>query len=107
MAAFYNDAIVVDQYGLLSLPAYGELASSNCRFAAGLKFDVFNPDAPTVLSFSVLNASGNSVNGFRGQLCVERFSRPADDRQWMLQFALSEPTASTIDPRFRLFEDNG
>ncbi|MCP4890852.1 MAG: hypothetical protein GY904_30175 [Planctomycetaceae bacterium] len=107
MAAFYNDAIVVDQYGLLPLQAYGELTSSNCRFAAGLQFDVFNPGAPTVLPFSVLNASGNSGNGFRGQLRVERFFRPADDRQWTLQFALSEPTASTIDPRFRLAEDNG
>ena len=76
MAAFYNDAIVVDQYGFLPLQAYGELTSSNCRFAAGLQFDVFCPGAPTVLPFSVLNASGNSGNAFRGQLRLERFIRP-------------------------------
>lgn len=107
MATFYNDAIIVDQYGFLPLQAYGELASSDCRFAAGLQFDVFSPGAPTVLPFSVLNASGNSGNSFRGQLRLERFVRPSADRQWTFQFALSEPVASTIDPEFRLSEDNG
>ncbi|MCP4941678.1 MAG: hypothetical protein GY924_06800 [Planctomycetaceae bacterium] len=107
MAAFYNDAIIVDQYGFLPLQAYGELTSSNTRFAAGLQFDVFSPGAPTVLPFSVLNASGNSGNAFRGQLRLERFIRPTSDRQITLQFALSEPVATTIDPLFRLSEDNG
>lgn len=107
MATLYNDAIVVDQYGFLPMQAYGELASSNTRFAAGLQFDVFCPGAPTILPFSVLNASGNPGNAFRGQVRFERFIRPSADRQWTLQFALSEPIASTIDPLFRLAEDNG
>jgi hypothetical protein len=38
---------------------------------------------------------------------VERFLYPAEDRQWTLQLALSEPITSTIDPAFRLIEDNG
>ena len=107
LATFYNDAIIVDQYGFLPLQAYGELTSSDTRFAAGLQFDVFCPGAPTVLPFSVLNASGNPGNAFRGQVRFERFIRPSSDRQWTLQLALSEPIASTIDPLFRLAEDNG
>ena len=60
-----------------------------------------------MLPFSILNASGNSGNAFRGQLRLERFIRPSADRQVTLQFALSEPVATTIDPLFRLSEDNG
>ncbi|MGI9473335.1 MAG: hypothetical protein ACR2NZ_17465 [Rubripirellula sp.] len=107
MAVFYNDAIIVDQYGFLPLQAYGELKNSDWRFSAGLQFDVFAPGAPTVLPFSVLNASGNAGNSFRGQVRLERFLQTSADRQWTLQLALSEPISSTIDPSFRLAEDNG
>ena len=107
MAMFYNDAIVVDQYGFLPLQAYGELRNDDWRFAAGLQFDVFSPGAPTVLPFAVLGASGNAGNAFRGQVRLERFVTPTANRQWTFQVALSEPIVSTIDPSFRLSEDNG
>jgi hypothetical protein len=107
MAMFYNDAVIVDQYGFLPLQAYGELRSDDWRFAAGLQFDVFSPRVPTVLPFSALGASGNAGNSFRGQLRLERFIRPSADRQGTIQLALSEPISSTIDPTFRLSEDNG
>jgi hypothetical protein len=104
---FFNDAVVVDQYGFLPLQAYGELTNEDWRFAAGLQFDVFSPGIPTVLPFSALAASGNSGNSFRGQVRLERFLHPSDDVQWTLQLALSDPIASTIDPAFRALEDNG
>ncbi len=104
---FFNDAVVVDQYGILPLQAFGELKNENWRFAAGLQFDVFSPGLPTVLPFSALAASGNSGNSFRGQIRLERFIRLADDVQWTLQGALSDPINSTIDPTFRISEDNG
>jgi hypothetical protein len=107
LATFYNDAIVVDQYGFLPLQAYGELRNEDWRFAAGLQFDVFNPGLPTVLPFSVLGASGNAGNAFRGQVRLERFLQQSDEVQWTMQVALSEPIASTIDPTFRISEDNG
>jgi hypothetical protein len=107
IALFFNDAVVVDQYGLLPLQAYGELRNQDWRFAAGLQFDVFAPGIPTVLPFSALAASGNAGNSFRGQIRLERFLQPARDVQWTLQAALSEPIVSTIDPAFRLSEDNG
>ena len=83
------------------------MKNSEWRFAAGLLFDVFAPGAPTVLPFSVLGASGNAGNSFRGQVRLERYIQPSADRQWTIQFALSEPVSSTIDPSFRLAEDNG
>jgi hypothetical protein len=104
---FFNDAVVVDRYGLLPLQAFGELRNDHWRFAAGLQFDVFNPGMPTVLPFSVLTASGNSGNSFRGQIRLERFLNPSEDVQWTLQAALSSPIATTIDPAFRISEDNG
>jgi hypothetical protein len=107
VAMFFNDSVIEDRYGLLPLQAYGELKNNDWRFAAGLQFDVFSPRAPTVLPFSVLGASGNSGNSFRGQLRLERFLHPSDDCQWTLQFALSEPIGSTIDSAFRISEDNG
>lgn len=107
VAMLFNDAIIVDQYGFLPLQAYGELRNDDWRFAAGLQFDVFAPGLPTVLPFSALAASGNSGNAFRGQLRIERFLHPADDVQWTMQFALSEPIVTTIDPTFGLSEDNG
>ena len=107
IAMFYNDAVIVDQYGFLPLQAYGELRNQNWRFAAGLQFDVFSPGIPTVLPFSALGGSGNSGNSFRGQVRLERFLNPADNVQWTLQGALSEPITTTIDPEFGLNEDNG
>lgn len=107
LATFYNDAVIVDQYGFLPLQGYGELKNEDWRFAAGLLFDVFSPGAPTVLPFSILGASGNAGNAFRGQVRVERYIRPSADRQWTVQLALSEPVATGIDNAFRLLEDNG
>ena len=107
LAMFYNDNVIADQYGFLPLLAWGELKNENWRFSAGLQFDVFNPGAPTVLPFSALCASGNSGNAFRGQLRLERFLNPSECTQWTIQAALSEPISSTIDPSFRLSEDNG
>ena len=107
MAMFFNDSVIADQYGFLPLQAYGELKNENWRFAAGLQFDVFSPGLPTVLPFSALAATGNTGNSFRGQVRLERFLYPAEDTQWTVQFALSEPISSTIDPSFRISEDNG
>lgn len=107
IAMFFNDNVVADQYGLLPLQAFGELRNQDWRFAAGLQFDVFSPGVPTVLPFSALAGSGNAGNSFRGQLRVERFLYPSEEKQWTLQFALSEPVVSTIDSKFRLLEDNG
>ncbi len=106
-ALFFNDAVIVDRYGFLPMQAYGELRNDCWRFAAGLQFDVFNPGAPTVLPFSVLSASGNSGNSFRGQIRMERFFNPSSNMQWTVQAALSEPVATTLDPAFRIIEDNG
>ncbi len=104
---FFNDSVVQDQYGLLPLQAYGELKNDRWRLAAGLQFDVFAPGIPTVLPFSSLGASGNVGNSFRGQLRLERYVVMSNDAQWTLQMALSDPITSTIDPAFRLLEDNG
>ncbi|REK07224.1 MAG: hypothetical protein DWQ37_21625 [Planctomycetota bacterium] len=106
-AMLFNDAVIVDQYGFLPLQAYGELRNDDWRFAAGLMFDVFAPRLPTMLPFSALAASGNAGNSFRGQVMFERFFYPAEDVQWTLQGALAEPITTTIDPTFRISEDNG
>jgi len=107
LAAFYNDAVIVDQYGFLPLQAFGELRNDDWRFAAGLMFDVFSPAAPTVLPFSILGASGNAGNAFRGQVRLERFIRCSAQRQWTIQLALSEPVSTGIDDDFQVLEDNG
>jgi hypothetical protein len=107
VSMFYNDNVLADQYGFLPLQAWGELKNEDWRFAAGLLFDVFNPGSPTVLPFASLCGSGNSGNSFRGQVRLERFLNPSEYVQWTIQTALSEPIVSTIDPRFRLSEDNG
>ncbi len=104
---FFNDSVIADRYGILPLQAFGELKNEDWRFAAGLQFDVFSPGIPTVLPFSALAASGNAGNSFRGQVRLERFLRPAENVQWTIQTALSEPISSTIDPAFRVSEDNG
>ena len=107
IAMFFNDSVIADRYGLLPLQAFGELKNEDWRFAAGLQFDVFSPGIPTVLPFSALAASGNAGNSFRGQVRLERFLHVNERKQWTLQAALSEPINSTIDPTFRVSEDNG
>jgi len=107
IAMFFNDNVIADRYGVLPLQAFGELKNEDWRFAAGLQFDVFSPGIPTVLPFSALAASGNAGNSFRGQVRLERFLHVNEQTQWTLQAALSEPINSTIDPTFRISEDNG
>ena len=107
MAMLFNDAVLNDQYGFLPLQAFGELRNTNWRISAGLQFDVFAPKMPTVLPFSALCASGNAGNSFRGSLRIERYAYPTSNSQWTMQFALSDPITTTIDPQFRLIEDNG
>ena len=104
---FYNDNAFADAYGILPLQAWGDLKNENWRFAAGYQFDVFNPNAPTILPFSILCGSGNTGNASRGMVRLERFLYPSDNAQWTLQFALSEPITSVYDPSFSLSEDNG
>ncbi|MEZ6071563.1 MAG: hypothetical protein R3C10_15185 [Pirellulales bacterium] len=106
-AMFFNDSVIEDRYGFLPLQAWGELKNDDWRLAGGLQFDVFNPGLPTVLPFSALAATGNAGNAFRGQLRLERFIHVAEDAQWTIQTALSEPITTTIDPTFNLSEDNG
>lgn len=107
LGIFYNDNVLADKYGFLPMLAYGELRNEDWRVAAGLQFDVFNPIVPTILPFSALSASGNSGNAFRGQVRLERFIPLSDYAQWTLQTAVSEPVPTTIDPTFRISEDNG
>jgi hypothetical protein len=107
LVSFFNDALIVDQYGILPLQAFGELRNEKYRITAGLQFDVFNPYTPTILPFSVLSGSGNTGNAFRGQIRLERFFNPSPQVQWVGQVALADPVATTIDPAFSLLEDNG
>jgi hypothetical protein len=119
LAVFYNDALIVDRYGLLPIQAYGELRNDDWRLAAGLQFNVFNPLAPNMLTFGVLLGSGNAGNNFPGQFRVERYIPTSDDSQWTIQFALSDPVATGVvtnspissiitgSPPLRIAEDNG
>jgi hypothetical protein len=119
MALFYNDALIVDRYGVLPIQAFGELRNEDWRFAAGLQFNVFAPNLPTMLTFSALLASGNAGNNFPGQFRVERYLHPSDDAQWTFQAALSDPIATGVTtqqpissiitgtPAIRVTEDNG
>jgi hypothetical protein len=104
---FYDEAIVLDIYGFLPVLMYGELKNEDWRFAAGLQFDVFNPNLPTMLTFSSLIGSGNSGNLFKGQFRAERYYHPSDNEQWTIQAALSEPISTTITNANALNEDNG
>lgn len=104
---FFNDSVIADRYGILPLQAYGELTNQDWRFAAGLQFDVFSPAMPTMLPFSALAGSGNVGNSFRGQIRLEHFIHVSNEKQWTWQLALSEPIVSTINPDFRILEDNG
>ena len=54
LASFYNDNAFADAYGFLPMQAWGDLKNEDWRFAAGLQFDVFNPNVPTNLPFSIL-----------------------------------------------------
>ena len=105
-AFFYNDNVIVDRYGILPLNVWGELRNEDWRFAAGLQFDVFSPRTPNMLVWSILSASGNTGNNFRGQFRIERFFHPAENVRWTIQTALSEPLPTSISPDF-LSEDNG
>jgi hypothetical protein len=116
---FYNDALIIDRYGILPLQAWGELKNDDWRFAAGLQFNVFCPNAPNMLAFSMLMGSGDAGNNFPGQFRIERYLHPSNDTQWTFQFALSDPVATSIisktpisaiitgTPQLRLTEDNG
>lgn len=104
---FFNDALVVDRYGVLPIQAFAELKNDDWRFAAGLQFNVFNPLNPTVLPFSFLGGSGNAGAGFPGQLRAERYLHPSEDSQVTLTVALSEPLSTTVNNSLRLSEDNG
>lgn len=104
-ANFFNDAVIADRYGFLPINAYGELTSTDWRFAAGLQNDIFAPLLPTVLPFSYLAASGNA-GVYRGQVRLERFIRRGSDGQLTFTSGLSEPIATTLNNE-TLSEDNG
>jgi hypothetical protein len=104
---FFNDALIVDRYGLLPLQAYAQLKNDDWRFAAGLQFDVFNPLNPNTLTFAYLAGSGNAGMGFPGQFRVERYLHPSDDSQVTLTAALSEPISTTVNNSLNISEDNG
>lgn len=108
----YNDAVIVDRYGILPIQAYGDLKNETWRFAAGLQTDIFAPLLPTVLPFSYLMGSGNA-GVFRGQLRAERYWYPSDIDQITFTAGISEPTATTINDSTvvigstAITEDNG
>lgn len=103
----FNDALVVDRYGILPLQAYAQLKNDDWRFAAGLQFDIFNPLNPQMLAFSQLSGSGNAGFGFPGQARVERYFRPDCDTQITLTAGISEPLSTTVNNQLRVSEDNG
>lgn len=103
----FNDALIVDRYGILPIQAYVQLKNYDWRFAAGLQFDIFNPVNPTTLAFSYLGASGNAGAGFPGQLRAERFFHITDDTQVTWAVGISEPLPTTVSNTFRISEDNG
>src|SRR5262249_25838234 len=103
----YNDALIVDRYGVLPVQAYVQLKNDDWRFAAGLQFNVFNPVNPTMLTFSFLGGSGNARAGVPGQARAERYSRPADDAQIRMTVALSDTISTTVNTALRVSEDNG
>ena len=119
LGLFYNDALIVDRYGFLPIQGFGELRNEDWRIAAGLQFNVFNPNLPTMLTFSSLIASGNAGNNFPGQFRVERYFHPTTDSQWTVQVALSDPVPTGVTSNtplsqiitgaapLRITEDNG
>ncbi|MCI0682740.1 MAG: hypothetical protein L0Y71_11625 [Gemmataceae bacterium] len=106
LLTLYNDALIVDRYGILPIVAYGQLKNEDWRFAAGLQFDIFNPLMPTVLPFSYLYASGNS-GAYRGQARAERFFYPTPTAQITITGGISEATPTILSSDFELAEDNG
>jgi hypothetical protein len=105
MFCLYNDNLAADRYGFLPYQAFGELKNETWRFAAGLQMDIFSPVLPTVLPFSLLEASGNT-GIFRGQFRVERFFRPANDEQITFTAGVSDPNPTLVNNDV-LTEDNG
>jgi hypothetical protein len=103
----FNDALVVDRYGILPIQAYAEAKNNDWRFAAGLQLDIFNPLNPNTLTFAYLGGSGNAGAGFPGQARVERYFHPDPDSQVTLTAGLSEPVSTTVNNTLRISEDNG
>lgn len=115
----YNDALIVDRYGILPIQAWGELRNEDWRFSAGVQFNVFAPLAPNMLTFSLLLASGDAGNNFPGQFRIERYLHPTDDSQWTFQLAINDPVPTGVitenpisaiitgTPALRINEDNG
>ncbi len=107
LANFFDVAVIRDQFGFLPLEAWVDLNNRDWRVAAGLQFDIFNPLTPTVLPFSLLSASGNTGNAYRGQARLVRYLYPSEDSQITIQTGLSEPVATFFSEEFLLSEDNG
>ena len=102
---FDNTNVFADNNGFMLTQAYGQLFNDKWRFAAGLQLDVFAPNLPTVLPFSVDGAPvGNTI---KGQIRVERYLKLGSDSQLTLQAAVSEPLNSIKTPDVSLDEDNG
>jgi len=102
---FDNTNVFADNNGFMLTQSYGELWNDKWRFAAGLQLDVFAPNLPTSLAFSVDGAPvGNSI---KGQLRVERYLKLGSDSQVTLQGALSEPLNSIKTPDISVDEDVG
>ena len=102
---FDNTNIFADNNGFMLTQAYGELLNEKWRFAAGLQLDVFAPNLPTSLTFSVDGAPvGNSI---KGQVRAERYLKLGSDSQLTLQGAFSEPLNSIKTPDISVDEDNG
>jgi hypothetical protein len=102
----YNDAVIVDRYGLLPIQAFGELKNDYGRFAAGLQTDIFSPLLPTVLPFSYLVDSGN-VGVYRGQVRCERFVHLDDLTQLTFTAGISDPVGTVVGTDLLITEDNG
>ncbi len=103
---FYNDNIIADRYGILPFLLFADIKNDDCRFAAGLQLDIFNPVMPNMLAFSYLFGSGNTGN-YRGQFRVERFLSYTDDTAVTLQAGLGEPISTIVSDSFQIDEDNG
>ena len=102
---FDNTNVFADNNGFMLTQSYGELWNDKWRFAAGLQLDVFAPNLPTSLAFSVDGAPvGNSI---KGQLRVEHYLKLGSDSQVTLQGALSEPLNSIKTPDISVDEDVG
>ncbi|MBX3437217.1 MAG: hypothetical protein KF861_06995 [Planctomycetaceae bacterium] len=106
LLTLYNDALIVDRYGILPVQAFGQVKNDDWRFAAGLQLDIFNPLNPTVLPFSLLLGSGNT-GAFRGQARVERFFHLDDCSQITLTGGIGDAVPTIVSNDFDVSEDNG